>query len=1028
MSRQILLSIAISLTCFLSAFAQGSIEGTVTDSRTGEELPGVNILIVELGTGTATDLDGNYSITGLEEGNYTFRVSYIGYATLERQIEITSGENSGDFELQPDVGMLDEVIVSGVADATSKKKMTVSVTRVDASRLNQVPATSVSGSLAGKVSGVSVKTTTGTPGGSADLLLRADNNLSVGSDPLIIIDGIIMEGSMGDINVDDVQSIEVVKGAAASSLYGSRAGNGVIVVTSKRGDLLEKGSVDVTVRNEVGFQDLERKLDLAMHHHYELAPDWQDFPNYTKYAGVTYPESYYGGFHPEITGSRQGKADQYMDNPYAIQKDPQDQFFQRGMNLTNFISIGTRVDNMNVYGSFENHTQEGIIPNTDGYARRNFRVNADYDLADWLKVSASNLIINRTSNFPGGGGGIFFNIVLAEPDNSLYLENPDGQPYYYRHNHWSNEANPLYTTYKNERDENRRRYLGNFNVKANPLDWLEYKGSYSMETNNYRYTNYYPFDYYTLDGDSYWGIGYSEGSLYKFSSERYTQQIQHQLITRQQFGKLYTRIALSYLWEDDQYESFDASGSRFRIRNLPRFNAMNPDDIDASSFIRDIRAENYFAIITLDWEDKYLFDTMIRRDGSSLFGPDARWNTYYRVSAAYRITQDIDIPNVNELKIRAARGTAGIRPDFSWQYETFSVSGGNTSKSSLGNRNLKPSHTQETEVALETTVFDRLNFEAIYAESITKDQFLEVPLLPVAGYNSQWRNAGEISSNTLEFNLNGDILNQRELYWNFGITWQTSKQEITRLDVPPFQAGPDGLFYMREGEVYGAIYGFTFVRSLDDMANQLPSGTSINDYTVNSDGFVIEAGMEGTPDEVPIRLLDENGDDAFVKIGNGRPDWTAGITNTFRYKGFSAYVLLDIKHGGDIYNRKSQWLTRDRRHGMMDQAGKPQDEKKAIGYYLGLYDVNSNNSFWVEDAGYVKLREVSLSYQFGAEQLGVFGGALKGATVSAIGRNLLTFTSYSGYDPETGSIRTPFDSTARYPNFRNYALSVSLKF
>lgn len=645
------------------------------------------------------------------------------------------------------------------------------------------------------------------------------------------------------------------------------------------------------------------------------------------------------------------------------------------------------------------------------------------------KFPLQTYLINTESNLPGGGGTIFFDIVLAEPDNNLFLKNPDGQPYYIRHNQWSNETNPLYNTWKNDRNETKRRNLTNVNIDANPAKWLEYEGSFSLENNNDRYTSLFPYDTWELGGSGPMGITYSKGSLDKYSYELTSKTMQHTLTTRNQLGKLYTKLSLSYLWEHRKSEWFETVGQNFEVRGVPRFEAFDPANTSSDSNIEEINSENYFAITSLDWDDKYLVDAMIRRDGSSLFGADNRWSTYYRISAAYRITEDFDIPHVNELKIRAARGTAGIRPNFSWQYETFALNDGNASKSTLGNKNLKPSRTTENEVGLNATLFNRVNLELTYSRSTTENEFLQVPLVPVAGYNSQWQNAGTIKSKSYEVNIDGNVIDGKNFNWHTRITWAKSDQKIAALSVPPYQSGPDGLFYIRKGEEYGAIYGYTWVKTLDQMAQQLPSGKTINDYTVNSDGYVIEKGTEGTPDEAPIKLLDKNGNDAFVQIGNGRPDWTGSISNTFRYKGFSAYVLVDIKHGGDVYNRKSQWLTRDDRNGIMDQAGKPDSQKKAYDYYKGFYDVNTNNSYWVEDAGYVKIRQVSLSYRFNQKQLsGIFGNVFRSATISAIGRNLFTFTGYSGYDPEVGTIRNPYDGTGTYPNFRTVSASLTLKF
>lgn len=424
MFKKLLAYFVLCIGVATTTFAQtGTLIGTVTSESTGETLPSVNVILTEIIKGTSTDLDGRYEISNIPVGTYLVEVSFIGFSTIEQTVEITAGENFLDFTMEEDIGLLDEIVVSGVADATPRKLLSVSVAKVDAERLNQVPATSISTSLSAKVSGVTIRNTSGTPGGESNILLRSDNNLNVGSSPLILVDGVIIEGNLADINVDDIQSIEVVKGAAASSLYGSRAGNGVLVVQTKRGAGLENGTIDITVRNELGIQQLERTIDLAEAHYYDLSADWEDFRGqYTKFDGVTYPDGYLGGYDNRIVGSRAISADRYMDNPYAINNNIQDDFFQNGTNLTNYVSVASRVDKINLFGSFENNTQEGIIPDTDGFNRRNFRVNADYQINDWLKLSTSNLFIETESEFPGSGGGIFFNLVLAEPDNNLGAE------------------------------------------------------------------------------------------------------------------------------------------------------------------------------------------------------------------------------------------------------------------------------------------------------------------------------------------------------------------------------------------------------------------------------------------------------------------------------------------------------------------------------------------------------------------------------------------------------------------------------
>jgi hypothetical protein len=296
-------------------------------------------------------------------------------------------------------------------------------------------------------------------------------------------------------------------------------------------------------------------------------------------------------------------------------------------------------------------------------------------------------MIRTTSNTPGGGSGLFFDLVLAEPDNNFFLNDPvDGQKYYSRHNQWSNETNPLYLTSKNERNETGQRFLGSYAATADLTDWLELKATYSMENNNERYTSYYPYDTWELGGSDPYGLTYSEGSLYKYSIEEQSENVQLFATTRFQFGDLFVKAQFSYLNEDYHREWFSTDAQNFKIINVPDFSAFVKEDISANSFQSDIISENYFGILSFDYDDKYLLDAMYRIDSSSLFGEDNRTNPYYRISAAYRVTEDFDLEMVDELKIRVAQGTAGIRPQFAWQYEAFNLSSGTASKSQLGNK------------------------------------------------------------------------------------------------------------------------------------------------------------------------------------------------------------------------------------------------------------------------------------------------------------------------------------------------------
>lgn len=1022
------LAIALLAMCglFMSATAQQKkITGKVLDGD-AHPIPGASVVIKGSSSGTVTDGGGAFSLNA--NTGATLIVSAVGFTTYE--LKVGSGSTYA-VTLTSESQTLSDVVITGVAGSTSKKKLTVSVTKVNEAQLKAVPGLSVSSALTGKVAGLRTSSVGGAPGQQVDLLLRGDNVLNVSASPLILLDGIIMQGSLADINVDDVESMEVVKGAAAAALYGSRAGNGVIAITTKRGKDGISGKPQVIIRNEVGFQNLQHYYETSKSHFYNLASDWETVRDqYTKYAGVTYPTGYNGGYVPNsgpgaIQGTPTIKTDGYMDNPYGPYRfDPGD-VFKTGLSYTNYVGVSNRSERNNIFLSFENNEQQGVVKYRDGYSRQNFRFNIDQQVTPWLKVSATNLFIKRNVQAPSG---VFYNVARMKPDANLFAKNPDGSDYNFRIDPFNGEiTNPLYSLYNTKSENHSRRWMGNYTANFKFTSWANLDVTQTIEIENYRSESITPKNTYNAN------YVYTGGSLSQSSSETSTQNTQVTLNLSRQFGDLGVRGKLSYLYEDRHYESTGVSGSQFSYVGIENFSNILTQNGGSSSKTNE-RAQNYFAILGLDYKDRYLFDGMFRYDGSSLFGPDARWNSYYRLSGAYRISKDVSIPGIDELKVRAAYGTAGIRPDFAWQYEVLNWTAlGVAAKAQQGNTFLKPSKTAETEVGLNVDFLKKFSFEGTYARSITTDQFLNVSLIPFlsGGWSNQWQNAGKVESKTLEFTLGANWVSKRDFSWNSNIVFSRVRQRITELPIPAYWLSPVSgdvnAFRVEANEVYGAIYGHKMVRTLEEMANQLPAGKTIADYVVNNEGYVIAAGTEGTTTERPI-LYQENGATWLGKIGDGNAKFNMGLSNTLNFKGFTFYFLLDWKNGGDVYNSNAQRMAFNNISKLQDMAGVPDDQKKAASYWsTGMYDANFANAYWVEDASYLKLREVAVGYTISARALsGFLNGTLKGITLKAVGRNLHTFTGYSGYDPEVGSVRQPIDGIGANPIYRTISFSLGI--
>ncbi len=1007
--------------------------GTVTSAKDGTSIPGVSVAVKGTTMGTITNIDGEFGLKVPDDAK-TLVFTFVGMKTQEVAI---GSQSTFDVELVNDVFGIDEVVVSGVAGATEKKKLSVSVASVTSEELEKAPAGSAASALAGKVAGVQV-TNLGRPGDGATILLRGAANFYGSQSPLVIMDGVFIAGGLADINVDDIASFEVVKGASASSLYGSRAGNGVIVITSKRGKV---GDIAVTVRSEVGWSQIASFMDVNMSHQFELASDWESKKGqYTKYEGVTYGDDYAGVYAASgpnaVEGTRIESADGYADNPFGVYYDFQDQLFKKGLNTTQYVSLSGGNDKVKTFFASEYNKVDGVFKEVEGYVRNTIRFNVDYYINDWLKFSASNAFVKLVDN---SSIGDFRTITRISPDANVLYPNPDGQPYYLKPDPWENEIeSPLYQAYALDAKSKQQRFMGGYKLNVKFTDNLNLDAEYSFESNNSRYTNNSKYETYVQSGDPI-GFGYSKGALSKSSSLNMVQKAQATLNFVEQFGELDVQAKLSGLAEDRAYEYFSASGNDYLYKDIPSLDNFSKESISIGSNQTAERAQNLFAIASLIYKDRYIFDGLYRKDGSSLFGENERWNDYYRVSGAYRITQDIAIPGIQEMKVNVAHGTAGQRPGFTWQYEMTSLGGGTLSSDRIkGNPDLKPSKTAETEIGLSMQFLDRFSFDGAYSMQTSTDQFMLVNLFSPAnaGKNRQWQNVGNLETNTIEFTLNSQIIETQDWNWNLGINFTKTGSEITELNVAKQFVGPNeaNMFMLQEGVEFGSMFGYKFVYDLETMAKQLPEGMSISDYSINGDGVVVETATIGTVDEKAFVEVDEEGVAISQQIGNQNANFFMGVISNLSYKNFDFYMLWDYKNGGDIYNRNVQWNTIAGRSAIVDQAGKAEADKKTTTYYQSLYNVNEDMDFWVEDGSFVKLREISLSYTIRQNQLTNFAnGFFKEFKLSAIGRNILTFSDYSGWDPEVavydGGTQQYFSvDYGSYPNQSAYSFSVQVKF
>ncbi len=1035
------------------------ITGKVVSER-GDPLGGATVVVSNTNYGASTNAAGVYTITVTASAargqTVTLTARYLGYRPSSRQIQLNLGTQEQNFTLAPDPLRLDELVVTGVSEATSTKKLAFAVGKVTEAQLQEVPGTSALQALQGKVAGVRIVGATGAPGSAPNIKLRGATSIGGRQDPLIIIDGVISRATMADIAGEDIERIEVVKGAAASSLYGSDAANGVIQVFTKRGANLADGKLQVIARGEYGQSFLPNRIEASEAHSFKLNPD--------------------GSYARNSSGARVGESDGIADNPYPVYYDQQDLLINSGAFYNAYLSIGQRKGNTNFNASFQQTKNDGIIFGLNGFERQNYRINIDQQLAPRLDASFSAFYASsKNSRAAEGPGSPFFGITFVEPDINLLARcsqadldggtctkdkgNPDGTPYRaYIPDKLSNATNPLYELNTRHISTDRNRFTGSARGRWRMLDWLTAEGSFNYDQEQSIGNDEIPLGFLANTGSP------TDGNLSKSQFFGRAYNTNATLTAINTFGRITNTTKVAYIYEDQVSNFLSSSGSTFIVQEVPQFSGIDPSTVRSSSSETTIRNQNFFAVTTFDINDRYILDGLIRRDGSSLFGPESRWATYYRLSGAWRVNEDLKIPGIDEWRLRASYGTAGLRPGFSYQYEVLTAVGGSFAKTTLGNKNLKPASSAELEVG---TNFEfgngRYTVEYTYAKKNTDDQILLVDLPSVVGYAQQWQNTGSLEASTHEISLGAQLVNTRNVAWTLSIVGDRTRQTITEWNLPDRLYGFGQMpqtFSLRTGASLGELRGQRAVKKIDELyddpAKKAASGPGQTwdpaNFMINEDGYVVRKSQYGTTAEKPIDYVycgtfnDDGSCKAtsnIVQIGDANPDFNLSFSTTFNFKRLAITGLVDWTQGGNLYNGTRQWPFFDNRDRVYDQRSKPENAatcanvgdcpRKPISYYNYFYNALNPQEYFVENGTYVKLKELSVNYTLVRDQLSKIGlGKLNEVRLGLIGRNLLTLTDYSGYDPEVSGLQgDPFQVRIdwfQYPQFRTFTGVVEIAF
>lgn len=943
--------------------------GKVTDAQSGETLPGVNILVKGTTIGASTDEDGNFEleVPSLQD---TLVVTYIGY---QRQEVPINGRSQIDIQLTPEAIMGEEMVVVGYG-TQRKADLTGSISSVNSEDLEYAPNRSVSSMLQGSVAGVNVVQGS-EPGSGSIVRIRGGNSMRGGNDPLYVVDG-FPGGSIGDPS--NIESIEVLKDASATAIYGARGANGVIIVTTKRGSETPEISMNI----DYGFQQPRKKLDLLE------AREYAEFAN--EKANNIGISPYYPNTN-DLPGST----------------DWQDEIFQTAPISNYDISIAGGNDN-NRYAIFGNYsTEEGIIANT-GFSSGDLKINLDNKITEWFDISTSILgsqnVTNKTfirSSFQG----IVYRAIQAPPMAPVKDESgnyfsiaglPTGDPL------WDNPKAILDGT----NDKNRSNNLeGNTNLEFDILPSLEFDLRLGSKYTNSRNDTY--LERIMKDGGT--------GSIASISESNSYQYLVDAIVSySSNFSEKHNlTIDTGFNWEQNIYTVFSAGGSEFVKDNLKTNNLSSASTIDApssskskSTIISGIGRVNY------QFDNRYLATITARADGSSKFGANNNWGFFPSIGLGWRLSEEDFLKRtefIDNLKIRGSYGLTGNQDIGNYQSlarlsSATAIFGAQEARytgfypSILENPDLKWEITSQYNIGFDLSTFNqRLDVTVDYYKKNTSDLLATVPLPRTSGFSSILKNFGEIENEGFEAVINALIIQDREWSYSIGANFSLNKNKVITVanESGDFFAGSlsdpisGPVNIIKEGHPISSHYGY-----LEDGLWENDQGPeSIQPNAKAGDQKYVDINDDGTISPADKKI-----------IGSSFPDFTYGLNTNLNYKQFDFYVLIQGVQGGEIFNANKFTIGDSfARNGNQLEEVKDhwsEQNQDPNAKYPRLSNVSPEVSErFVEDGSYLRFKTISLGYNISASNI----EWLRNARLYIRAENYFTLTKYSGYDPEVSS-------------------------
>jgi TonB-dependent SusC/RagA subfamily outer membrane receptor len=926
----------------LQAQANSTVRGRVNDARTGNPIPAAQVSVDGTRLGALTDASGIFTISGVPSGNRTITARRIGYTPQRKQVVVGAGANDVTFSLDATASTLEQVVVTGTATPTTIRALGTSIASIDNSQIAEARSVTVDQALQGKIAGAQITQNSGTPGGGGlSVRLRGTGSIISGSEPLYIVDGVIVDNSsdqlidfgarsnpqnrLADLDPNDIDRIEVVRGAAAAALYGSRANNGVVQIFTKRG---VSGAPRITFGTRYTSEHLAKRLAL------NLAP-------------------------LDAAG-----------NP-VTRYDYQDEIFQTGNLKETNLSVEGGSDRTTYYAGASYSGEEGIIKASSAQ-RRSARVNLSQKVLNPLKLNiGANYVRSKVELEPNGesGTGVITALLFTPttfsffPVNGIYPQAPTGAGF----------ANPLAVIDTWKAPQTTDRFIGSINAVYTPTPRL-----------NAQYT--LGFDGYQLEADQL----IPRGTIASEPTGKSTAILRDSKIVNNDGVATYT------LNPSDDLELGSSLGFNYTTQYIATTTAVSRDLLPTGELVSagaipsagqtryDLVTLGFYGQQTMAWRDRLYLTGALRRDASSTFGKGDRWQWYPKLSASYVISDEPWFRNsalggwFGSLRLRSALGYAGNQPSLANAYASLDsyvkrVNNdhvGVVNSLVLGNDSLRPERQRELEFGADMGFWnDRINLEAtVYSKKVT-DALLSRPLPTSSGYTTKLDNIGEISNKGFELLARTRNLNSPLVRWTSTITYSRNKNKLDKLIGAPFTLGYANR--VEQGQPIGYFY------------SELPQFNADGSVALDAAGLIVRS-------PVATRVSG--------KVGDPNPKWLGSFLNEISIgKRLQLRALLDGSFGGDVLNFTKRTL---------DTFG---TSAEAALEFLPVGDPNRVApgyarskrffyGFYAEDGTYVKLREVSATFDVAPSLARAVKAA--GLAITVSGRNLHTWTKYSGFDPE----------------------------